>query len=73
MALLVGLSTVGGPLLLGVTGQLPGRFSTMVALGPLMAVQYAVWRWHGPEQTTGEYRRREAAWVACNDQERGPR
>lgn len=55
-ALLVALLALAGVLLLPVTELLGATFPVMVVLGPLMVVQYVVWRRRsGKERTTWEY------------------
>ena len=56
-ALLAGLAAIVGVLGVVTSGLLPGAFPAMVVLGPLMLLQYGVWRRRlGPERTTWQYR-----------------
>jgi hypothetical protein len=56
VAIGLALIALGGVMLAGVTGWLPGIFPVMVVLGPLLVTQYLIWiRVRGSERTTAHY------------------
>lgn len=62
MALLVGLGALLLIMLSLLAVGVESTFPAMVALGPLMALQYAYWRYRrGPERTTRQYLQAEPA------------
>jgi hypothetical protein len=58
-AMAASLLVVGALLGLGALGVLGASFPLMVALGPAMVLQYALWVRRRPERTTAEYLRAE--------------